>query len=50
MDDNSQPKFGHSTKIALIKLRDDIQNVINVHKQKYHLRYLYTSHLNIDYK
>lgn len=34
MDDNIPHSLGYTTKTALIKLRDDIRNVIEEHKKK----------------
>lgn len=34
MDDSNQYNLGFSTRTALIKLRDDIQTVVDEHKQK----------------
>lgn len=34
MDDSNLHSLGYTTKTALIKLRDDIRNVIEEHKKK----------------
>lgn len=41
MDDKSKHNHGYSTKNALIKLRDDIRTVIEEHKKKNRMGYLY---------
>lgn len=47
MDEKCQQAIGYSTKTALLKLRDDIRNVIDEYKHKNRMRYLSFLYRNI---